>query len=157
MARPSTTFAFATGRSLSLAAARTALLLLLPLCALSACVDDTCFQVEGELGLLCVPDVAAADAPLVLDAREACGTQCARSPVCSAALQGGAVRLTLTEDHCEPGVASCDESDCLRTILSCQIPPLPAGDYPVLMRGGPPELLRVRAGGTAACRLPATP
>jgi hypothetical protein len=121
---------------------------------LTACLDDLCGAVEGEIGVVCAPDAALADAPLVLEVREACGTECARSPVCTAALAAGALHLTLTEDHCSVGTTACDAATCLRAVVPCPVPPLPAGDYPVVVSGGPAQVLRVRAGGQPSCRLP---
>jgi hypothetical protein len=126
-------------------------------CALGACSDDTCSNVDTEIGYVCTPDTAAPAVALQLDVRESCGTSEARGQVCTAQVQGGTVLLTLTEDHCNVGTIFSDIATCSRAVVSCKVPALGEGDYQVVFRGGPAQLLKVRQGGALSCRLPAAP
>ena len=132
-------------------------LVLVTAVALAGCGDDICADVETEIGLACTPDPAGADRVLVLEVREACGTNCARSPTCTATFSGGAVQLSLHEDHCNVGAVSCDTTTCSRLVVPCTLPALREGDYPLVYRGGPAQILRVRQGGAGACRIPVPP
>jgi hypothetical protein len=140
------------------ARARGALCLLA--CALSAalgtgCSTDSCDDLETEIGLVCVPDAVAADGLSVLQVREACGSDCASGPSCTAVLVDGAVQLTLREHQCLS--TGCASTACLEAVVPCTLPALPTGDYPILVRGGAPQLLRVRPGGARSCLLPSAP
>ena len=139
------------------ARAPAALLALAAAAALASCSDDTCGDVETAIGLACTPEPAGADRMLVLEVREACGTNCARSPSCTAVVSGGAVRLSLHEDHCFVGSVNCDSTTCSRLIVPCTLPALREGDYPLIFQGGPSQILRVRQGGAGICRLPRPP
>ena len=133
------------------------LVLTLAATALAACSDDTCSDVETEIGIACTPDPAGADRLLLLEVREACGTNCAQGPSCTATFSGGAVRLSLHEDHCYVGSVSCDQTTCSRLVVPCTLPALREGDYPLLFRGGPAQVLHVRQGGAGSCRIPLPP
>jgi hypothetical protein len=126
-------------------------------CAAAGCGDDICVNVETDISLVCTPDSAAPGLPLLLDVRQSCGLNEARGQACSAVVQGGAVLLTLTEDHCNVGTAVSDTATCTHAVVSCKVPPLGEGDYQITFKGGPGQVLRVRTGGALSCRLPSPP
>ena len=136
---------------------RAALLALAALAVASGCGDNICGDVETEIGLACTPDPAGEGRELSLEVREACGTNCARSPTCTATFSGGVVRLSLHEDQCYVGALVCGSTTCSRLVVPCTLPALREGDYPLVYRGGPSQILRVRQGGSGACRIAQPP
>ncbi len=126
-------------------------------CAAAGCGNDICANVETDISLVCTPDSAAPGIPLQLDVRQSCGLNEALGQACTAVVQGGAVVLTLTEDHCNVGTALSDTASCTRAVVPCKIPPLEPGDYQLSFKGGPGQVLKVRAGGAPSCRLPTPP
>jgi hypothetical protein len=129
------------------------------LCAgsLAACSDDTCFDVETQIGDACVPAAATAGSQTNIQVREACGTNCAQGQSCTAVFSNGTVVLTMHENHCYVGNLACDGSECSQVVVSCTLPALAEGDYPLILNGGPAEILRVRPSGTGACYLAQPP
>ena len=130
---------------------------LLLACAAAGCGDDICANAETDISLVCTPDSVAPGIPLQLDVRQSCGLNQARGQACAAVVLGGTVVLTLTEDHCNVGASSSDIATCTRVVVPCKIPPLQPGDYQLSFKGGPGQVLKVRAGGAPSCRLPAPP
>lgn len=126
-------------------------------CAAAGCGDDICANVETDISLVCTPDAVAAGIPLQLDVRQSCGLNEARGQACTAVVLGGTVALTLTEDHCNVGTSLSDTATCTRAVVPCKIPALEPGDYQLSFKGGPGQVLRVRPGGVASCRLPTPP
>lgn len=135
--------------------ARAAALLLACGALLGGCSSDSCDDVETEIGLVCIPDALAPQGPTVLQVRESCGKDCASGPTCTAVLVDGALVLTLHERQCLS--LGCSSSTCLQSVVSCTLPGLLPGDYPVVVRGGAPQLLHVRTGGAPSCLLPQAP
>jgi hypothetical protein len=125
--------------------------------ALAGCGDNLCTNVETDISLVCTPDTAAEGVPLTLDVRQSCGLNEARGQACTATVEGGTVSLTLTEDHCNVGTAVSDTATCTKAVVPCKIPALGAGDYQVVFKGGPGQVLHVRPLGALSCRLPAPP
>lgn len=128
------------------------------LCALLALAwtscGDSCRWVQAEIGYACVPDLVAPDRTLALEVREACGTYCAKVPECTATVQDGQVRLTLSEDSCgDISPNTCAPQSCMQRVVTCELPHLAVGDYPLVIPGSADRLLRVREGGQVACRI----
>ncbi|GAC1345164.1 MAG: hypothetical protein NVSMB23_20940 [Myxococcales bacterium] len=122
---------------------------------IASCSSD-CTNVAANVSAVCLPDVLAEGQVAVVDAREACGVNCARAPRCEAVLTNGTLLLTLREDECPNLYPGCEFAPCAQRVATCRLPALAAGDYPVVVPGSPGRVLHVRAaGGVSACRLPA--
>lgn len=122
----------------------------------TASCGDSCKWVTAEIGYACLPDLVAPDAAIALEVREACGTYCAQMPQCTAAFRGGQVLLELAENSCgDVNPSNCAPQSCMQRIVTCELPHLPVGDFPLVIPGSPDRLLRVREGGQVACRIPA--
>ncbi len=127
---------------------------LLALALTAACNTDYCVKQDVGIGFACVPDTAAPNTTVAIEVREACGTYCAQDPECTATLTGGAVVLELAQDRCgDVQPSSCGAESCTQRIAKCNIPQLPAGDYPLVIPGSGDQILHVREGGQAACHL----
>jgi len=120
----------------------------------AACSNGvTCNTVTDDLGDLCVPAALAAGIPSVLDVRELCGAGCTGAPTCTALYRNGQVVLDVEQEVCSDTVTNaCADLGCQQRVMHCVLPPLGAGDYPLVVPGGPPRLLRVQQGGTGSCR-----
>lgn len=131
-----------------------AALLLLGAAACSS--GTTCNTVTDDLGDLCIPATLAPGIPSVLEVRELCGAGCTGPPNCTAFYRGGQVTLDVEQDVCSDSfVTSCIMLGCQQRILGCVLPALGAGDYTLVVPGGPSRLLRVSDGGVASCRFTA--
>lgn len=135
---------------------RTAACLLALLAA--ACNDGvTCDTTRADLGELCLPSTIAPDIPAELQVRELCGPGCADLPSCDAVYRNGQVVLQTEQEVCSTSFNSnCIDQGCQQRTIRCVLPALPAGDYTLLVPGGPSRTIRVAAGGSASCRFPAT-
>lgn len=123
--------------------------------ALPAACSSDCNNVAANISAVCLPDVVAEGQVAVVDAREACGVNCARAPRCDAVLTNGTLVLGLHEDECPGLYPGCEFAPCSQRVASCRLPALAAGDYPVVVPGSQGRILHVRAsGGISACRLP---
>ena len=124
----------------------------------AACDNVTCKTITTDLGAVCLPDTAEPNRDLLVEVREQCSLNCARMPNCTATMVAGALVLDVHQDVCND-VASiaCARRQCERRTAFCKLPGLPVGDYVVTGPGIEDQLLRVRAGGTPSCRLPALP
>ena len=121
-----------------------------------SCSSD-CNNVDVDIGAACLPELAAANLGLLIQVRESCGMNCARTPGCTAVLRSGAVVLELSEDQCPNLSIGCSQMLCQERVVSCKIPALTEGDYPVVIPGTASRVLRVRDGATLrSCTLPAT-
>jgi hypothetical protein len=130
-----------------------AALVALPL--LISCSSD-CTNVAANISAVCLPDVLAEGQGAVVDAREACGVNCARTPHCDVVLTNGTLVFGLHEDECPNLYVGCEFGACSQSVAPCRIPALTAGDYPVIVPGSQSRLLHVRAtGGVSSCRFPA--
>ena len=124
----------------------------------AACDNITCKTITTDLGSLCLPNTAEPNRDLLVEVREQCGGNCSRLPNCTATLVAGAVVLDVHQEVCnDVATISCAREQCLRRTALCKLPGLPVGDYVVSGPGIEDQLLRVRAGGSAACRLPPVP
>ena len=107
---------------------------------------------------VCLPELAAAQTQLTLQAADTCTSPCSFDNLaCSATIDGesGAVRLTVLTTACEYSGACAQV--CVRKDVSCAVPPLPAGDRTVIVNGTVAGTLHVGADGTTQCSLPAGP
>jgi hypothetical protein len=125
--------------------------------SVAACNGSPCNTVETQIGDVCEPAAVAANVQSVVDVRESCGTTCAQRPSCTAILLSGSLYLTLREDQCSDTVQACIASPCNHNVVSCTIPALGVGDYPVVVSGGLGSVLHVREGGVSGCHLPQPP
>ena len=125
----------------------------LVLFAAAGCTTGTvCNTVTDDVSDVCLPATIAPGIPLRIDVREACGPGCSGPPGCSAIFQNGAVILGMEQDICSDNFSqTCLAQGCQQRTISCQLPPLNAGDYALLVPGGPPRLLRVQPGGSSTC------
>lgn len=137
--------------------------LLAPAALVAACAgalgagacSSNCNNVSVDIAAACLPALAAQDSAIAIQVREACGTNCAGQPRCTAVLESGALVLEMTEDQCPDPFSACASAPCQQRVIGCRLPPLGAGDYPVIVPGAPARLLRVRAsGGAYSCTLP---
>jgi hypothetical protein len=121
---------------------------------LVSCSSD-CTNVATNISAVCLPDVVAEGQVAVVDAREACGILCARTPHCDVVLMDGTLVFGLHEDQCQTLTPGCEFTPCSQRVTACRIPELTAGDYPVIVPGSESRILHVRAtGGVSSCRLP---
>ncbi len=124
----------------------------------AACSDGTtCDTKTDDVGEICLPAQLAPGIPVQLDVRELCSPGCSGAPSCSALYSNGAVVLDVEQDICSDILtASCVAAGCMQRIVTCDLPALSAGDYSLIVPGGPPRLLRVQPGGSSTCRFFAT-
>jgi len=122
----------------------------------AACNDgQTCNTQPVDLGDLCIPPSLAPDLGPVLDFRESCAPGCSSPPTCSALFTNGQVVIETEQDVCQNSLtANCLDQGCLQRVFRCALPALPAGDYTLVVPGGPSRTLHFAAGGVASCRLP---
>jgi hypothetical protein len=124
------------------------------LCAACSSNGATCDTKTDDLGEICLPAQIAPGIPAQFDVRELCSPGCSSNPSCSALFINGAVVLDVENDVCSDQLtsATCVAMGCLQRTVRCDLPALGAGDYPLIVPGGPPRLLRVRPGGSSSCR-----
>jgi hypothetical protein len=109
-----------------------------------------------QIDQVCVPQQVASNAPLQLEAGNACGSGCYpdKRPACEVTVNGAQLQLKLTANWCVDSLQACP-SACARWTVACQVPALAAGDYTVTVNGGHGHTLAVRAGAaTTTCTLP---
>ncbi|MFL5311314.1 MAG: hypothetical protein ACJ79H_12760 [Myxococcales bacterium] len=106
---------------------------------------------------VCLPDLAAAQTPITLQAADPC-TSCDFDGLsCTATIDGesGNVRLTVLTTACQrSGLCA---AVCVRRDTSCVLPPLAPGERAVVVNGVLAGTLRVAEGGAGSCSLPAGP
>jgi hypothetical protein len=97
----------------------------------------TCAEWTGQpVDRTCLPRMALAGAPLVLEIEERCGACGSTAEQCTVSLEGRTLTLSLDGKTCEPpaGIA-CSEA-CAKNRVRCKIPPLEEGRY--MVRYGDP-------------------
>lgn len=90
----------------------------------------TCSEWRGQpVERSCLPRMARAGAPLVLEIEERCGACGSTAESCTVSLEGRTLTLSLDGKTCEPpaGVA-CSEA-CGKNRMRCKVPPLDEGRY----------------------------
>lgn len=126
-----------------------------PQIALAApAAPGTCSEwVAQPVDRTCIPRMARADRPLVLEIEQRCGSCGSTGERCTVSLEGRTLTLSLDGKTCEPPAGvSCGEDHCARNRVRCNVPPLPEGRYQVRYAdtGGRVDSLDVVAGGDAA-------
>ena len=92
----------------------------------------TCSEWTGQpVDRACLPRIAMAGAPLVLEIEERCGACGTTAESCTVSLEGRTLTLSLDGKTCEPpaGVA-CSEA-CGKNRVRCKVPALDEGRYVV--------------------------
>lgn len=92
----------------------------------------TCADWTGQpVDWSCVPRMARAGVPIVLEVEERCGVCGTTAERCNVSVEGHAITLSLDGKTCEPpaGVA-CSET-CGRNRVRCKLPALGEGRYEV--------------------------
>jgi hypothetical protein len=90
----------------------------------------TCSAWTGQpVDRSCLPRMARAGSPLVLEVEARCGACGTTAESCAVTLEGRTLTLSLDGKTCEPppGVA-CSEA-CARNRVRCKVPPLDEGRY----------------------------
>ena len=129
--------------------------ILASLCAAAVgCDSVSCNSIDPAAGNLCIPAAIQADQSATIEVREECGL-CATIPSCETVLRDGAVFLTLHSQICSDAPPDCSFADCPQRIVHCNLPPLVAGSYPLVVTGTQNYLLQVQDNGQSSCRLPA--
>lgn len=104
----------------------------------------------------CIPRIAMADRPLVLEIEERCGACGTTAEQCSVTLEGRTITLSLDGKACEPPAGMACRETCGRNRVQCKIPALPEGRYTVLYgdTSGRVDHFDATSGdGPTACRL----
>lgn len=110
----------------------------------------------------CIPRMAMADHPLVLEIEQRCGGCGSTAERCTVALEGRTLTLSLDGKTCEPRAGvTCGDDFCAKNRARCSIPPLPEGRYQVRYgdTGGRVDSLDVvvRSDAATACALEQAP
>lgn len=117
------------------------------------CVDWRGQPVERT----CVPRVARADEPLVLEMEGRCGACGTTIDACDVAVDGRVVTISLDGKACEPAAGLACSDTCAKRRVRCEIPPLTAARYQVRYgdTSGRVDILEVAdvAGAATACVL----
>jgi hypothetical protein len=132
-------------------------ILLLAALLASACSDnnDTCDSIAPDIGAFCVPRPLASGIVAAIQVRELCGRGCSDIPTCTAIFRNSQVVLDVDQTVCNSQLAAtCLSQGCLTRVIPCALPALNAGDYPLIVPGGPLQILHVTEGGESTCRLP---
>lgn len=80
----------------------------------------------------CIPRMAMADQPLVLEIEQRCGACGSTAERCTVSLEGRTLTLSLDGKTCEPPAgSSCGDDSCRKNRARCNVPPLPEGRYQV--------------------------
>ncbi|MBX3191242.1 MAG: hypothetical protein KF819_29865 [Labilithrix sp.] len=115
----------------------------------------TCADWVGQpVERTCIPRIAKADAPLVLEIEERCGVCGSTAERCTVTLDGRTVTLSLDGKTCEPPVGAVCPELCGKNRVRCQIPPLLEGRYDIRYNdtSGRTDILDVRVEHDAATR-----
>ncbi len=90
----------------------------------------TCLEWTGQpVERTCVPRIARADAPLVVEIEERCGACGSTAERCTVSIEGRSITLSLDGKACEPAQgAQCTEA-CAKSRIRCSIPALSEGKY----------------------------
>jgi hypothetical protein len=79
----------------------------------------------------CIPRLARAGAPLVLEIEERCGSCGTTAESCAVSLEGRTLTLSLDGKTCEPPPGRACSASCARSRVRCKVPPLDEGRYVV--------------------------
>lgn len=132
-----------------------ALLIAALLCVGCDDTGDVCNSTTTDIGDLCLPSTLAPSITSAIQVRELCGRGCSELPSCTAVFRNAQVVLDLSQTACNSQLsAACLSQGCLTRTIPCALPPLNAGEYPLVVPGGPLQVLHVASGGQSSCRLP---
>lgn len=80
----------------------------------------------------CLPRMAMANRPLVLEIEQRCGACGSTAERCGVTVEGRTVTLSLDGRTCEPlDTHACGEAYCAKNRAKCNVPPLPEGRYQI--------------------------
>jgi hypothetical protein len=92
----------------------------------------TCSEWTGQpVDRSCLPRMAKAGAPLLLEVEARCGACGTTAESCTVSLEGRTLTLSLDGKTCEPPVGSACGQSCARNRVRCKVPPLDEGRYVV--------------------------
>ena len=92
----------------------------------------TCLEWAGQpVDRTCIPRMARADAPLVLEIEERCGACGSTADKCTVTVDGKSVTLSLDGKACEPLEGMPCAESCSKRRIKCEIPALSEGKYNV--------------------------
>jgi hypothetical protein len=92
----------------------------------------TCAEWTGQpVDRTCLPRMARAGAPLVLEIEERCGACGTTAETCSVSLEGRTLTLSLDGKTCEPPAGTACSEACGKNRVRCKIPALDEGRYVV--------------------------
>ena len=105
----------------------------------------------------CIPRMAMAETPLVLEVEERCGACGTTAEKCSVSVEGRTITISLDGKACEPPVGVACREACAKNRVRCKVPPLLEGRYVVRYAdpGGRVDSLDVvsRRDAATACSL----
>ena len=109
-----------------------------PQIALSRTPDPgTCAEWTGQpVDRSCLPRMARAGAPLVLEIEERCGACGTTADMCTVSVEGRTLTLSLDGKTCEPPAGFACREACGRKRVRCKVPALDEGRY--MVRYGDP-------------------
>ncbi len=109
-----------------------------PQIALSRAPDPgTCAEWTGQpVDRSCLPRMARAGAPLVLEIEERCGACGTTADTCTVSVEGRTLTLSLDGKTCEPPAGFACREACGRKRVRCKVPALDEGRY--MVRYGDP-------------------
>jgi hypothetical protein len=92
----------------------------------------TCGEWKGQpVDRSCLPRMARAGAPLVLEIEERCGVCGATAEVCTVSVEGRTLTLSLDGKTCEPAAGVACTEACGKNRVRCKVPPLDEGRWVV--------------------------
>lgn len=97
----------------------------------------TCAAWNGQpVERSCLPRMARAGAPLVLEIEERCGACGTTADTCTVSLEGRVINLSLDGKTCEPPAGVACHETCAKHRVLCNVPALEEGRY--MVRYGDP-------------------
>jgi len=103
-----------------------------PIALAGPAAPGTCVEWNGQpVDRTCIPRMARADEPLVLEIEERCGACGSTVERCGVVVDGRTLTLSLDGKACEPAAGTHCPETCAKNRIRCQVPPLPEGKYEV--------------------------
>jgi len=92
----------------------------------------TCVEWNGQpVDRTCIPRLAKADEPLVLEIEERCGACGSTVERCTVSVEGRVLTLSLDGKACEPANGAVCPEACAKNRVRCRVPPLPEARYEI--------------------------
>jgi hypothetical protein len=103
----------------------------------------------------CLPRMAMANRPLLLEMEERCGTCGTTAERCTVTVEGRTITLSLDGKACEPAAGTACRDACSKNRVKCKIAPLAEGHYKVRYgdTSGRTDHIDVMSEGATACML----